>query len=63
MFPTGVHVRITWGAFSKGPSPELNQVHRLRPGLWGMEKLRGWFLSVSLDVKLWDSVRDRHVYH
>lgn len=51
------------GHFSKGPTPELNQVHRLGPGLWDMEKLRGCLLSTSLDVKLWDSVRGRHVYY
>lgn len=33
----------------------------LGPGVWGMAKSRGWFLSMSLDVKLWGSERGRHV--
>lgn len=53
MFLSRVHVRISWGA------PELNQVHRLGPGLDGMGKFRGW----SLDVKLWNCGRGKHVYH
>lgn len=45
------------------PTPELNQVHRLDPGLCGMAQFRVGLLFMPLGVKQWASVRGRHVYH